>query len=247
VSPNRKVCFFGRVKIKSYQCTPHSSINPLATPQDKKEIGRPSGANMSPEPFLSNNGHAPPTWGPAGWCFLHACTFGYPQRNPSVEQRRGAFRLVASLPYVLPCSSCREHALAYIANRDTGILSARSPSLDTRDSFARWMFNFHEAVNARVGHPANVDFEAVRAKYEHMVRESCKNGDGVCTLDTTAHRGQSQWRGRRRIDTAPRGARHLSIVFLCGVLLTILFAIAASPSRGRVNGSPTNGALIATG
>ena len=100
-------------------------------------------------------------WGRAGWKFLHVCSFAYPTR-PTPEHRAAAFSLVSSLRYMLPCGECRLHTGRYLDSRRTGIHSLDSPHLRSRESFARWLFDFHNSVNARLGYPVLVDYDSVR-------------------------------------------------------------------------------------
>lgn len=52
---------------------------------------------------------SPDKWGPVFWDTLHYVSLGYPETNPSVNVKQSAFELMSSLPFLLPCSTCRDH------------------------------------------------------------------------------------------------------------------------------------------
>jgi hypothetical protein len=106
-------------------------------------------------------------WGPGMWNALHSITFDFPEN--ATEQDRQNYRIFFhSLKYVLPCASCREHYKQGIEN-DMPI------ELDNRDSISRWLVNFHNSVNKRLGKP-EVSYESVKEKYESM-RGVCNSND----------------------------------------------------------------------
>ena len=82
-------------------------------------------------------------WGPAGWSFIHACTFGYPERNPSKEHREGAYSFVKSLCTMLPCQSCRDHYTELVRS----IKDENNTIFDSRNNFSRFFVNIHNEVN----------------------------------------------------------------------------------------------------
>lgn len=52
---------------------------------------------------------SPNRWGPTIWDTLHYVSLGYPEANPSEDVRQAAFEFMSALPFLLPCSICREH------------------------------------------------------------------------------------------------------------------------------------------
>lgn len=52
---------------------------------------------------------SPNRWGPTIWDTLHYVSLGYPETNPSEDVRQAAFEFLSALPFLLPCSICREH------------------------------------------------------------------------------------------------------------------------------------------
>lgn len=91
--------------------------------------------------------HFPPpkwVWGPRRWYRLHLLAIGLcPQ--PSPEQKRDALRRLWEEVRDLPCQECKGHAARY--------LLAHPPTLESGNAAERWVFDFHNAVNARVGNP----------------------------------------------------------------------------------------------
>lgn len=82
--------------------------------------------------------------GQSTWLLLHAMADHYPLN----EVERDAYEteltaLVRALAVTYPCESCRAHIREYI---DT-----TPPRFDNRAQTVRWMFNFHNSVNERLG------------------------------------------------------------------------------------------------
>ena len=51
----------------------------------------------------------PQKWGAVFWDTLHYITLGYPETNPTFEVQQAASDFMASLPFLLPCTLCRQH------------------------------------------------------------------------------------------------------------------------------------------
>ncbi len=93
----------------------------------------------------------PEKWGPDVWTLLHSIAesigilFG---GHIGVEVEL----LIRSLPAVLPCAACQVHAREYIAAHPPKCRDMVGVSLQSY--VRRWLWEFHEAVNVRVGKPA---------------------------------------------------------------------------------------------
>ncbi len=85
-------------------------------------------------------------WGPSAWRFLHAMSFAYPE-DPSAEHKQAVLNLFASLKYLLPCGDCCAH---YCSSFDSDSLKK---SLGSRDDLSKWLVEFHNSVNIRLGKP----------------------------------------------------------------------------------------------
>lgn len=103
-------------------------------------------------------------WGPHAWKFLHAVTFAYPDQ-PSDEHKKAALELFSSLKYMLPCGECCSHyCQAFEKNRI-------EPYLESRDSLSKWLVDFHNRVNERLGKPI-MKYEEVAKEY-NVANEFC--------------------------------------------------------------------------
>ena len=86
-------------------------------------------------------------WGPSAWKFLHALSFAYPEKDPSSEHKQAVLNLFASLKYLLPCGECCAH---YCSTYDSDTLKK---SLGSREDLSKWLVDFHNSVNSRLGKP----------------------------------------------------------------------------------------------
>jgi hypothetical protein len=77
-------------------------------------------------------------WGPALWTVLHVCSV-------ACEDYEAFSALLLNLQRSLPCPECREHYTAYLANHP--------PIFQTKEECARFVFDLHNSVNARLHKP----------------------------------------------------------------------------------------------
>lgn len=96
---------------------------------------------------------SPSVWGPRMWKTLHTIAFAYPE-VPTAEQQQAALSFLTSLAQLLPCQSCRTHFAEYLAKNP--------PTLGSREQFAKYLNQFHNAVNTRIGKPT-VPYDSSRA------------------------------------------------------------------------------------
>lgn len=82
----------------------------------------------------------PTTWGPALWRFLHTLSY---QVDDRLLSRFG--EMLTTLLRAIPCDACREHALRYVRNHRL------LPTSSSRDAVVRYVHDFHNAVNRRLG------------------------------------------------------------------------------------------------
>ena len=83
--------------------------------------------------------------GHSTWGLLHTVAAYYPDA-PGAEDVRRAGELVAGLAHLYPCTHCREDFRAEVARAP--------PRLQSRESFALWVCEQHNAVNEKLGKPA---------------------------------------------------------------------------------------------
>jgi hypothetical protein len=96
-------------------------------------------------------------WGPSAWTFLHAVSFAYPE-DPSPEHKEAALNLFSSLQLLLPCGDCCSHYCSTFQRKD---LFAH---LDSKNSFSKWLVEFHNQVNRRLK-KAEYSYEQAKAYY----------------------------------------------------------------------------------
>ena len=99
-------------------------------------------------------------WGPSMWHFLHTISFNYPVK-PTKQDKDSYEAYIKSLQNVLPCKYCREN---YGKNlKEAGW---KRGVLKDRDSFSRFVYRLHNAVNHSLGKRCDLSYEAVRDRYE---------------------------------------------------------------------------------
>ena len=116
-------------------------------------------------------------WGPAAWHFLHAVSFRYPERAPSMQHRKAMFDLLTSLKRLLPCTHCRMHFEKYIDSSENAISSPASHALDSRDSISRWLVDLHNDVNRRL-HKTTRTYADVAHEYRDL-NKTCPHPDSI--------------------------------------------------------------------
>ncbi len=129
----------------------------------------------------ATNGLMTNVWGPPGWVFLHAVTFGYPM-NPkefdrehnlpegTTEERYRVFFEHAG--YVFPCRYCRESYQDFI--QEIPIES------ESREKLVVWLYKIHERVNKKLN-KKNEPIESVIHRYESL-RATCTKDKKGCSI-----------------------------------------------------------------
>lgn len=89
----------------------------------------------------------PAIWGPKLWAVLHG--IGSRAGNSMAQTRRDEERelkwLFDHLETIVPCPECRDHIIKY---------RREHPLPRMASDYGRWIWAFHEAVNARLGKPS---------------------------------------------------------------------------------------------
>ena len=111
------------------------------------------------ESFSQNLDHSvpPEDFGPPLWTSLHYMAKAY-EDNPSKYVKEMFKNFLMALPFILPCSQCRQHCLAVIEGADL------EKVVSNRTELFKFFFNFHNAVNKRLGKP-EMSYEQAVAKY----------------------------------------------------------------------------------
>ena len=94
----------------------------------------------------SINTSDPKIWGPAFWFSLHMSATYYPIEASQIVKERMKGRILA-IPYEIPCSSCRPHAIAFIESRKHDLDNIVSG----RRALGQFYVDFHNKVNERYG------------------------------------------------------------------------------------------------
>jgi Erv1 / Alr family len=105
-------------------------------------------------------------WGTIAWTLLHGMAertakLGNPANIPFAKNQW--IFLLDSLPKIIPCPECQVHAADWIKAHPVGVLKTL-PDTQMYPWLAVWLYEFHEAVNARLGKPS-FPFGALQAKY----------------------------------------------------------------------------------
>ena len=123
--------------------------------QDEKKF--PISYNSLHSPNLSN----PEVWGPSFWFTLHNCANNYPiSANNIYKKYTKGF--IEGIPFMIPCTSCSEHAKIFIQNHDLDIVCSG------RDEMFKFFWSFHNAVNKRTG-KTEIPLEDVKKMYSKPV------------------------------------------------------------------------------
>lgn len=82
------------------------------------------------------------TYGALFWEILHGWSFTYPEYPQQIV--RDKFALVLQ-NLQIGCPLCQQHYETYIRSHP--------PALESQEHFSRWMVDFHNDVNRRLGRP----------------------------------------------------------------------------------------------
>lgn len=84
----------------------------------------------------------PPSWGSDLWKCLHIIAYTYPE-NPPLIRQDSMNELLSGVSMNLPCPGCSIHAVEYI--------TSNPPNVKSREGLKKWMCDFHNSVNVRLG------------------------------------------------------------------------------------------------
>ncbi len=129
------------------------------------------------------NGMMTNIWGPTGWVFLHAVTFGYPMDPQKFDEDNGLSAGTTAERYrsffeacgfVFPCRYCRESYQQFII--DDPVANA----LENRESLTRWLWRIHERVNQKL-EKKGITYEELVERYEAF-RAKCDAKKKGCSI-----------------------------------------------------------------
>ena len=107
-------------------------------------------------------------WGSSAWFFLHAVTFGYPDK-PTKKDKHAMAQLFHILGFCLPCHQCQQHWRQNLKKYPI------EPHLHSRDSLTRWLVDMHNRVNEQTGKPP-FPVEQVNEKFNNLRDCDCAAG-----------------------------------------------------------------------
>jgi hypothetical protein len=81
-------------------------------------------------------------WGPVMWRILHNMAIQYPD-SPTYANACNMYQRIWDFVDKIPCSDCRKNATKYIVDNP--------PNLYDSEKLQRWVWQFHNDVNKRVG------------------------------------------------------------------------------------------------
>lgn len=84
----------------------------------------------------------PNSWGYHQWNILHRMAMTYPDKADSARQEQMQAYLEGMCAN-LPCPGCAFHCSTYVKEH--------APAVQNRQDFKRWVIDFHNAVNKRLG------------------------------------------------------------------------------------------------
>jgi len=100
----------------------------------------------------------PEQWGPHFWRTIEYVAWYFPDA-PSEDEIKAAKNFLLSLIWLLPCDECSVHFSEYLTENPV------EPHLTGRQAFTKWVYDFHSAVNKRLGKTNQPSYQQVRAKY----------------------------------------------------------------------------------
>ena len=131
----------------------------------ERNIGRTTRRSVlkyDQDAYDSNNGMLTTIWGPATWHLLHCISFNYPVQ-PTDTQKQQYRDFVLSLKNVIPCGKCRKNLTKNLA-----ALPLESRHMDSRETFSKYIYDLHEAVNRMLDKTSGLSYDRVRDTYEHF-------------------------------------------------------------------------------
>lgn len=99
--------------------------------------------NTEPRPDISE-------WGPLLWKLLHALSYRTTNDISQLRLLKIKWKfLFDTLPLIIPCLDCRDHVIDYI--KTNRIHWQSITTIVQLGEMREWFFNFHNAVNTRLG------------------------------------------------------------------------------------------------
>jgi hypothetical protein len=136
----------------------------------------------------------PAVWGPTLWKVLHGIGHTVTHAPPTTDlltrdRIRETTWLLTHLSTIIPCAECRRHLIDYIHTH---------PLPTAQSDVAVWIWNFHEAVNSRLGKEGGPSYTPELGKvdvlvtwntYKSFLKDSIASGKqkGSAVLEYSRH------------------------------------------------------------
>lgn len=120
-----------------------------------------------------------PVWGPCLWTYLHIWSKSFP-KTPTQPQRLEFAKTLLSILSTLPCNLCIDNSSGNLVQLGfqkphTPSRLAKSKFLKNRDTFTRFIFDFHNQVSKMLGKDTSyIDYDEVMEDLE-IGRASCSS------------------------------------------------------------------------
>ena len=114
----------------------------------------------------------PNIWGPHFWTTLHFIASAYDD-NPNQSVKTAMKTFIRTIPVLLPCKECQDHAFDYIRKTDL------DTAVSNRSKLFAFFVDFHNAVNTRLGKPT---FSLANAINTYTFTKSRQNKGLLITL-----------------------------------------------------------------
>lgn len=105
-------------------------------------------------------------WGPSVWHSNACIIFNYPEEDPTPLEKETYKTYFLHLMKVLPCCTCTTSARKFITDSPVKLMDKH---LKNRKSLSEWFYNFHNAVNEKLGMQYNISYEQFYDKYNTYV------------------------------------------------------------------------------
>jgi FAD-linked sulfhydryl oxidase len=108
----------------------------------------------------ATQGNLPEVFGPPLWFCLHNAAHHYPENAaPTYAERMKG--IIIGLPVLIPCTTCKEHATAYIEEKKHTLMEV----CKSRKTLVIFFIDFHNYVNQRLGKKI-YSYEEAEALYQ---------------------------------------------------------------------------------
>jgi hypothetical protein len=113
------------------------------------------------------NTKSPSAWGSAFWYTFHASSLSYPI-SPNKIYKNRMRNFILSIPFILPCESCRVHSISYIESRKDEL----DTIVSSKENLFKFFVDFHNVVSSRLG-KKTFTYDEAKNLYEKGVNLSC--------------------------------------------------------------------------